>query len=629
MRVTVVVGGGVLASPALMIRLLLSGLLGLAVLSPAPSSAQSWVQTAGDDYDVQANVIYREVAGWRGMLDIYRPGAGGDAAPTLVWFHGGGWTRGSKEAEFLYVLPYLARGWSVVNVEYRLASAAGAPAAAEDAVCALRWIGAHGRRYGLSLDRLVVSGISAGGHLALMAAFAPADSRLAASCRDTPGVNVTAVVNWFGPSDVAPLLEGPHALPQAVEWFTGRRADEGLIAEVSPITQVRPGLPPVLTVHGTADDEIPYDLSVRLHAALQAAGVPERLVGIEGAAHGAFGPGRTATAYEAIWRFLENPRAAGQVRPPAPLPVIDMHLHAATLEQFGGGGEACVNEGPIWWPALDPARPLMLEHALGCARRLASPATDDAVRDETVAMMERLNIWGVAFGPLDRVRQWQQASPRIIPGVPFTDRDRTPAEYRRLFEQGAFAIFGEITAQYRGLSLADPVYAPYFSLAEQLDIPVGVHLGEGPPGGAHTLGGPGKPSPYRVRLGSPFQLEDVLIKHPRLRLYVMHYGSPLVDEMIAMLFSHPQLYVDIAQNNWGFPREHFHAQLKRLVDAGFGERILFGSDQMVWPGTIEVAIRTIQEAPFLSERQKRDILYHNAARFLRLSQAEIDRHHGR
>ena len=68
---------------------------------------------------------------------------------------------------------------------------------------------------------------------------------------------------------------------------------------------------------------------------------------------------------------------------------------------------------------------------------------------------------------------------------------------------------------------------------------------------------------------SPLQLEEVLIRHPKLRVYVMHYGSPLVDEMIALLFSHPQVYVDIACNNWGFPREHFYSKLQRLIDAGF------------------------------------------------------------
>jgi uncharacterized protein len=129
-------------------------------------------------------------------------------------------------------------------------------------------------------------------------------------------------------------------------------------------------------------------------------------------------------------------------------------------------------------------------------------------------------------------------------------------------------------------------------------------------------------------LTSPFLLEELPIRHPRLRVYVMHYGSPLVDEMIAMLFSHPQLYVDVAGNDWSLPRKEFHSHLRRLVEAGFGKRIMFGSDAMVWPQTIPVAIESIESAEFLTEEQKRDIFYNNAARFLRLSDAEVARHRG-
>jgi len=224
---------------------------------------------------------------------------------------------------------------------------------------------------------------------------------------------------------------------------------------------------------------------------------------------------------------------------------------------------------------------------------------------------------------------WRASSPdRIIPAISFaTSRPgpHTPDEFRRLFTEGKFIVFAEVGAQYQGLRLDDESYEPFFSLAEELDIPVGVHLGEGPPGGAHVMGGPTQ-SAYRARLTSPFQVEEILIRHPKLRLYVMHYGSPLVDEMIALLFSHPQVYVDIAQNDWGFPRAHFYSQLKRLIDAGFEKRIMWGSDQMVWPRTIEVAIKTIEDAPFLTNAQKRDIFYNNAARFLRLNKEEIEKH---
>jgi predicted TIM-barrel fold metal-dependent hydrolase len=210
----------------------------------------------------------------------------------------------------------------------------------------------------------------------------------------------------------------------------------------------------------------------------------------------------------------------------------------------------------------------------------------------------------------------------VIPAISFlTDDPRTPAQLKEIFAAGHFAVFAEIGAQYRGMRLDDPKLEPYFALAEELDIPVGVHLGEGPPGGAHVGGDP----EYRAALGNPLQLEPVLTRHPKLRLYVMHYGSPFVDEMIALLYSHPQVFVDIAQNDWGFPRAHFYNQLRRLVDAGFAKRILWGSDQMIWPRAIEVAIDTLEQAPFLTAEQKRDIFFNNAARFLRLGPQEIAR----
>lgn len=107
----------------------------------------------------------------------------------------------------------------------------------------------------------------------------------------------------------------------------------------------------------------------------------------------------------------------------------------------------------------------------------------------------------------------------------------------------------------------------------------------------------------------------------------MHYGSPFVDQMIAMMFTYPNLYVDVAMNNWAFPRAQFHDALKRMVDAGLGKRILFGSDQMYWPDAIGEAIGSIETAPFLSAEQKRDILYDNAARFLRLTPAQVAADH--
>jgi predicted TIM-barrel fold metal-dependent hydrolase len=305
-------------------------------------------------------------------------------------------------------------------------------------------------------------------------------------------------------------------------------------------------------------------------------------------------------------------------------PIIDMHLHAHTLDDYGGGAAVCTNDAPLEFPGVDPREPITIAAVMKCAHPLTNAASDDAVMRESLALLERRNIYAVTSGLLPEVEKWRAASPaRVIPAISFvTDSPRSVAELRELHHAGRFAVFAEIGAQYRGISLDDPKLEPYFALAEELDVPVGVHLGEGPPGGMHVGGNPD----YRVSLGHPLQLEPVLVRHPKLRLYVMHYASPFVDEMIALLYSHPQVFVDVAQNDWGFPRAHFYSQLKRLVDAGFGKRILFGSDQMIWPHTIEVAIDTIEKAPFLSAAQKRDIFYDNAARFLRLGAQERARH---
>ncbi len=322
------------------------------------------------------------------------------------------------------------------------------------------------------------------------------------------------------------------------------------------------------------------------------------------------------------------PAVAPAQRPP---PIIDMHLHAHSIADYGGGMPACSNRGPVEFPGVDPRTGIGFGAELvRCpASSLLEPAaTDAALMEESIAMLVRYNIAAaVTTGTVERVSAWRAASGgRVVPATFFDLAGTTsPDSLRALVRRGEIAVFAEVGPQYDGATLDDPRFEPYLALAEELDVPIGIHLGEGPPGGSHTLGG----SPYRARLGSPLQLEEVLVRHPRLRIWVMHYASPLVDEMIALLYSHPQVYVDIAANNWGFPRAHFYAQLRRLVDAGFASRIMWGSDQMIWPGAIAVAIETIQQAPFLTEPQKRAIFYDNAAGFLRLSEAEIARHHGR
>jgi uncharacterized protein YlxW (UPF0749 family) len=136
-----------------------------------------------------------------------------------------------------------------------------------------------------------------------------------------------------------------------------------------------------------------------------------------------------------------------------------------------------------------------------------------------------------------------------------------------------------------------------------MDVPVGIHIGTGPPGAPYL---PPFPN-YRARLHSPLVLEDALARHPRLRVWVMHAGWPMLDDLLAVLWAHPQVHVDVGAISWILPRKEFHRYLQRIVEAGFEKRVMFGSDQMNWPGVIEPAIQAIESAAFLSEKQKRDI----------------------
>jgi len=316
-------------------------------------------------------------------------------------------------------------------------------------------------------------------------------------------------------------------------------------------------------------------------------------------------------------------------------PIIEMHIHAVTPVEMGGAQTVCTNREGVEFPPIDPRDEMTVQAAATCPDPMMSVRTADENARRTAEVMAEYNVFGVLdvtvddggiVASLERGDEWRAHAPdRYWIALDFADAGMVPLdELEAEIRRGEVQLLAEISPQYEGKAPTEEEWAPYFALAERLEVPVGLHMGEGPPGGANVMPG----SAYSPAAGRPLDLDPLLRRHPDLRLYVMHYGSPLVEEMIALLYAHPNVYVDVAQNNWGFPRAHFYRQLRQLVEAGFGKRIMFGSDQMIWPGTIPVAIETIQQAPFLTEEQKRDILYDNAARFLRLSEEEMDRHHG-
>jgi uncharacterized protein len=312
-----------------------------------------------------------------------------------------------------------------------------------------------------------------------------------------------------------------------------------------------------------------------------------------------------------------------------PAPIIDMHLHASAANSQGppplalcapGRGYPPADTGADWGDTF-----LAFMKNVPCDHPLRSPTSDHELMERTLAIMKRRNIFAVTSGSL--VDQWRKGGgDRIIPGLAFalgTD-DPSVEQMRKMFSNGQYRVLGEVGIQYRGIEPGDARFEPYLAMAEQLDIPVGIHIGPGPPG-APYLGTPA----YRARLHSPLILEEPLIRHPKLRIYAMHAGWPMLDDTLTMLWTYPQLYIDVGVISFAIPQAEFHAYLRRIVQAGFGKRVLFGSDQMVWPEALEIAIQSIEKADFLSPGEKRDILYNNAARFLRLSPEEIRRHHGK
>ena len=260
-------------------------LLLLSAAAGAQDSPLAWASRLESEYRIVPNVTYLTASNWEAKLDLYVTRTPDKPLPTLIWIHGGGWTGGTKEST-AGIPAYLSMGMNVVNVEYRLARVAQAPAAVEDCRCALRWVIQHAKEYGIDTDRLVVSGGSAGGHLALTTGMLPASAGLDRQCPGPDNLKVAAIVSWYGISDVNELLDGPNMKAYAVTWLGSAPDRDEIAKRVSPLTYVRSGLPPVLTIHGDADPTVPYSQSVRLHKALADAGVASELMTIPGGRHG-------------------------------------------------------------------------------------------------------------------------------------------------------------------------------------------------------------------------------------------------------------------------------------------------------------------------------------------------------
>ena len=277
----------------------------------------------------------------------------------------------------------------------------------------------------------------------------------------------------------------------------------------------------------------------------------------------------------------------------SPRKIIDVHFHARLYGDFG--------EPP-------PPNPR--------TGKIPGYKNDKGVIEIMLKTLRENNVVkAIASGDLSTVSNFYVADPdRIIPGFDYSNKHNNPlpdtSTFIRYYLDKKFSVFGELGLQYEGKSLADSEFQPYLAICERLGIPVAYHTGMSFPNTPYTCC-----PKFRTHLGNPQLIEDVLVKYPKLKIQLMHMGFPWLQETKAIMNVYPQVYADIAVLDWLRPVPEFYSYLNSFIESGFGKRIMYGSDQMAWEDAIPLSIKNIENAPFLSEEQKEDIFYNNAARF--------------
>ncbi|MGC4038278.1 MAG: amidohydrolase family protein [Chitinophagaceae bacterium] len=300
------------------------------------------------------------------------------------------------------------------------------------------------------------------------------------------------------------------------------------------------------------------------------------------------------------------------------LPIIDVHVHAMKVNP------AFAMDLCPWFlssmPGSDPNEKMPAFINTDCATPLKAAKSDKEFQDSLIATMNRLNMTVIASGDAGVIRSWQKAAApgRVIPSIGIgSTSEMSVVAFTDSLSSGFYKVMGEVAPQYEGLSPSDMSLDAYFAAAEKLNIPVGIHMGSGGNGMANLT------SPkYRASKGDPLLLEDLLARHPKLKVWVMHAGYPMIDNMIALMGANAYVYVDVAGIIWSYPLAEVNDYIKRLVQAGFEKRIMYGTDLMIWPKLLETSIGVIENANYLSFDQKRDILFNNAVRFFRLDESK-------
>ena len=268
--------------------------------------------------------------------------------------------------------------------------------------------------------------------------------------------------------------------------------------------------------------------------------------------------------------------------------VIDMHMHSYTVKDF--------------W--------------VGKARNgFESSRTTKEHLEQTIQKMNQHKIeYAVICGTIESIDRYTKADKRFIPGYQDYEDTLIPVrQFEEYIQSGKIKVFGEVMAVYKGMTLADSLYQPYLAICEKYGVPVAYHSGGSFPN-AQQSGWP----KYRIAFGDPFLIEDVLVKYPKLKLYLMHAGENFYENSLRMMDGYPNLYADLGVELWLHPltKDYGTKFLKSAKEYGFLDRVMFGSDQMVWPEAISSSIDFLNAMDFLTKNEKEMILYKNAKKFL-------------
>lgn len=282
--------------------------------------------------------------------------------------------------------------------------------------------------------------------------------------------------------------------------------------------------------------------------------------------------------------------------------IIDMHIHSYSDKDFGGREPATDYYG-----------------------KKGSTNAETHLLESFAAFKKWNIVKAVVSGNPESVENWaaKDSSNLAIKGILMFhpgDYGIDSVKFEKSIIDKKIEVFGELGPYYSGTTLSDSVWQPYLRICEKYDIPVAVHTGGGDPGGTYTWA-----PKARLALGDPYLIEDVLIRYPKLRIYLMHAGGEdWPEHAIRLMAYYPQLYIDLAVLLWVEPNTQRYTTtfLRNVKEAGYLDRVMFGSDQMIWPYAIEKSILFLDSLDFLTKQDKEDIFYNNAARFLRLDNSK-------